>query len=82
MVNKIHPATQAAVDAGECDPEMVQFMAELETAIQDAKAGKFTAIYRSGQIGTHERDKCLAAHSDFTLSLLHGQTLGRFQYES
>ena len=57
-------------------------MAELEIAIQDAKAGKFTAIYRSGQIGTHERDKCLAAHSDFTLSLLHGQTLGRFQYES
>ena len=72
MVNKIHPATQAAVDAGECDPEMVQFMAELETAIQDAKAGKFTAAYQSEQI----------AHPDWPLSLLHGQTLGRFQYES
>lgn len=61
MINRFHPATQAAVDAGERDPEMLQFMAELETAIQDAKAGKFAAVHQPRSIKARERSKSAAS---------------------
>lgn len=45
MPKQYPPATQAAIDAGESDAEMIEFMSALEDAVQQAQRGEFAAIH-------------------------------------